>query len=103
MTDDIERLVRDALRENRRDSFTPGFADRTVVRWHSARNQPSVGTLIAGRFARLAPLAAAAAIALAFYNVRSNESTSTVDRLLGLTPVTVESAYYFGLGSANGR
>ncbi len=103
MTDDIDRLVRDALAENRRDSFALGFADRTVARWHSTRNQPSIGALIAGRFARLTPLAAAAVIALAFYNVRSNESTSTVDRLLGLTPVTVESAYYIGLGSAKGR
>lgn len=103
MTDDIERLVREALVENRRESFSHGFADRAVARWRSAQSQPSIGTLIAGRFARLTPLAAAAVVALAFYNVRSSESTSTIDRLLGLTPVTVESAYYIGLGSANGR
>ena len=103
MTDDIERLVHDALAENRRESFSPGFADRAVARWHASRNQPSIGSLIAGRFATLTPLAAAAVIALAFYNVRSNESTSTIDRLFGLTPVTVESAYDIGLGPDIGR
>jgi hypothetical protein len=99
MTDDIERLVHDALAENRCDSFAPGFADRAVARWRTTQNQQSIGTLIAGRFAKLTPLAAAAVIALAFYNVRSNESTSTIDRLFGLTPVTAESAYDFGLGN----
>lgn len=96
MTDDIERLVRDALAENRATSFAPGFADRAAARWRASQSQLSIGNLIAARFARLTPLAAAAVIALAFYNVRSNESTSTVDRLLGLTPVTVESAYDLG-------
>jgi hypothetical protein len=103
MTDDIERLVRDALAEDRRVAFGPGFADRAVSRWRASQNQPSIGTLLAGQFARLTPLAAAAVIALTFYNVRSNESTSTIDRLFGLTPVTVESAYDIGLGPANGN
>ena len=103
MTDDIERLVRDALAENRRDSFDAGFADRAVARWRASQNQPSIGTLIAGRFAKLTPLAAAAVIALAFYNVRSSESSSTIDRLIGLTPVTIESAYDFGLGPTGGN
>ena len=103
MTDDIERLVRDAMAGNRRDSFDAGFADRAVARWRAAQNQQSINTLIVGRFARLTPLAAAAVIALAFYNVRSNESTSTIDRLIGLTPVTIESAYDFGLGPAGGN
>ena len=103
MTDELERRVRDALAENRRDSFDAGFADRAVARWRAAQSQPSIASLIAGRFSRLAPLAAAAVIALAFYNVRSNESTSTIDRLFGLTPVTVESAYDFGLGPAGGN
>ena len=103
MTDDIERLVRDALAENRRDSFDAGFADRTVARWRASQNQPSIGSLIARRFAKLTPLAAAAVIALTFYNVRSTESTSTIDRLLGLTPVTIESAYDIGLGPVNGN
>ena len=99
MTDDIERLVHDALAESRRDSFAPGFADRAVSRWRAGQSQPSIGSLIAGQFVKLTPLAAAAVIALVFYNVRSNESTSTIDRLFGLTPVTAESAYDFGLGN----
>ena len=98
MTDDIERLVRDALAENRRDGFDPGFADRAVARWRASQNQQSIGSLIAARFAKLTPLAAAAVIALAFYNVRSSESSSAIDRLFGLTPVTAESAYDIGLG-----
>ncbi len=103
MTDDIERLVRDALADKRRDSFDPGFADRAVARWRASQAHPSIGAAIAGRFAKLTPLAAAAVIALAFYNVRSNESTSTIDRLFGLTPVTIESAYDVGLGPVNGK
>ena len=103
MTDDIERLVHDALAENRRDSFDPGFADRAAARWRTSRSQPSIGSLIAGRFAKLTPLASAAVIALGFYNVRSNESSSVLDRLFGLTPVTIESAYDIGLGPVNGN
>jgi hypothetical protein len=93
MTDKYETIIRDALAEDRRESFAPGFADRAVARWQIARNEKSVGTVIARQFAKLTPLAAAAVIALAFYNIRSNESTSAIDRLLGLTPVTAESAY----------
>jgi hypothetical protein len=103
MTDDLERLVRSAMAEKRRESFDAGFADRAVARWRASQNQQSIGTLIAGRFAKLTTLAAAAVIALAFYNVRSTESTSTIDRLLGLTPVTVESAYDIGLGPVTGN
>lgn len=103
MTDNLERRVRDAMAEGRSDSFDPGFADRAVARWRASRTQPAIGSLIARRFAKLSPLAAAAVIALSFYNIRSNESTSAIDRLFGLTPVTVESAYDIGLGLDTGR
>jgi hypothetical protein len=96
MTDDLEKHVRNALAEKRGDSFGPGFADRATARWRASQSQVSIGTLMSRRFARLTPLAAAAVIALAFYNVRSNESSSVLDRLLGLTPVTIESAYDLG-------
>jgi hypothetical protein len=93
MTGDIERLVRDSLVRDRRDAFGAGFADRTIARW---KHERSLGDAMAHQLKRLMPIAIAAALLLGFYNARSNASTSTVDRLLGLTTVTVDAAYDLG-------
>ncbi len=95
MTDSIERLVRDALSDKRHDSFSAGFSDRTVARWRAAHSSVSLGDVISRDFKRLAPLAIAATMLLAFYNARSSATSPALDRLLGLTTVTVDAAYDF--------
>lgn len=91
---DIEKLVRETLATDRSDIFAAGFADRTIARWK--REQPPLNDVVSNSFKRIIPFAAAAAIALGFYNVTSNSNASTIDRLLGLTTVTVDAAYDFG-------
>jgi hypothetical protein len=93
MTERIESMVRDALNDSRRDSFDPGFSDRAVARWRSSRDSVSLGYVIARDFKRLAPIAIAAAMLLAFYNARASAGSPTIDRLLGLTTVTADAAY----------
>ena len=86
-------MVREALNDSRRGSFTPGFSDRALARWRSSRASVSLGDVIARDFKRLAPIAIAAAMLLAFYNARAATDSPTIDRLLGLTTVTADAVY----------
>jgi hypothetical protein len=96
MTDDTEKLIRSALAAERQDSFTDGFADRAIARWKSSQNDVSFGDVLARQFKRFAPVAVAAALLLGFYNVKSASAGPTVDRLLGLTTITIDAAYDLG-------
>jgi hypothetical protein len=101
MSDRTEEIVRASLAESRRDSFDPGFVDRTMSRWAANRNRLTIGDVMTRNLVRLSPLAIAAVMLLAFYNVRSAGSSPAVDRLLGLTTVTVDAAYELGTGVRN--
>jgi hypothetical protein len=96
MSDETDKLIRDSLRAARRDSFEAGFADRTIARWKRSRTELSFGDVLARDLKRLTPLVVAAALALGFYNMKSASSGPAVDRLLGLTTVTVDAAYDLG-------
>jgi hypothetical protein len=93
VNDDIEKLVRDSLAEGRSGSFNAGFADRTLARW---KNDRSLGDVMAQQLKRLAPIAIAAALLLGFYNAKSGAGTPAIDRLFGLTTITVDAAYNLG-------
>ena len=97
----MEEIVRASLAESRRDSFDAGFVDRTMRRWAADRNRFTMGDVMARNLARLFPIAIAAVMLLAFYNVRTADSSPAVDRLLGLTTVTVDAAYGLGAGVRN--
>ena len=90
---EIEKLVRDALAHDRRDSFSDGFADRTIARW---KNERSLGDIMTHQLKRLTPIAVAAAVILGFYNSQSSQGTPALDRLLGLTTITVDQVYDLG-------
>ena len=90
---EIEKLVRDTQAKDRRNSNGDGFADRTIARWKSER---SLGDAMTRQLKRLTPIAVAAALILGFYNARSTQGTPAVDRLLGLTTITVDTAYDLG-------
>ena len=97
---------RQALREivdvRRRDRFDAGFVDRTVARWRAERSA-SLETVVVGQFRRLVPLAAAAAIILAAYNVahrQTDQGQTLVAALFGIAPrvanpnvVSIEQLY----------
>ena len=95
MSDNLNDILRDALARQRRDSFDEGFADRAVARWRLSR-ELSLGDQIARHLSRFTPIAVAAVLVLGFYNMRAASSGPTIDRLLGLTTVTVDAAYDLG-------
>ncbi len=73
--------IRRALSERQRDAFAPGFADRAAARWRQELSAGRLGILeltLSGAmrryFWRVVPIAAAAALLLAFYNVRHRAS-----------------------------
>ena len=101
MSRHIEEMVRASLAESRRDSFAEGFADRTMSRLAADSSQSDIGDVMTRNLKRLSPIAIAAVMLLAFYNIRSADSSPTVDRLLGLTTVTVDAAYEMGIGAIN--
>jgi hypothetical protein len=101
MNERIESMVRDAHNDSRNQSFAPGFSDRAVARWRSSRTSVSLGDVIARDFKRLAPIAIAAAMLLAFYNARASTDSPTIDRLLGLTTVTADAAYDLSVAGPN--
>ena len=80
-----------------REGFRPGFADRVMSRvdeeWVA---QNDLVVLMRTQFRRWAPLALAAGLALAAFNVSHGSdqvAQSTMEALLGLEPVTLSSAY----------
>jgi len=88
-----ERLVRDALADQRRDQFADGFADRAAARWRASRavDAAPVGALMTRQFVRLLPFAIAATLLLAVNNLRHREvdrGQTIVQALLGITPRT---------------
>ena len=96
------------LRASRADAFDPGFADRVMRRLASegaAAGADAMADLLAHWFARLAPLAAAAAVLLAVANVAraGDERRTLVDAALGLPAVTLEGAYASALAGEGGR
>ncbi|HYV96734.1 MAG TPA: hypothetical protein VE967_04675 [Gemmatimonadaceae bacterium] len=106
-----EDEIRDALRGERADAFAPGFADRTLSRWHAARTAPlPLSAALTRPFRVLAPLAAAAAIVFAALSVRHRDAASgqtLSDALLGARRTSVQPSQQravtlddiYGLGS----
>ncbi|HEX6747290.1 MAG TPA: hypothetical protein VF092_08310 [Longimicrobium sp.] len=90
------RGVEALLRAQRRDAFAPGFAHRVMRRVRDEQAAPGAAFAAAlqRQFLRLAPLAAAAVVALAAWNLREADARqSPVDAALGLPAVTIEAAY----------
>ncbi|HET7460365.1 MAG TPA: hypothetical protein VFJ82_03920 [Longimicrobium sp.] len=81
------------LRAQRAQGFEPGFAWRVM---HRLRADPREALIVAVQrwFARLAPLAALATLALALLNARAAAGgQSLLEAALGLPAVTAEQAY----------
>lgn len=78
-------------------AFDVGFADRVMARLAQAplHAAPSMPDELQRVFFRLAPLAAAAVLALAAMNLRSTRATDQpiLERVLGLPAVTLAAAY----------
>jgi hypothetical protein len=88
----VEAMLRDA----RQDAFAPGFAYRVMRRVRDERQAPGAAFAAAmqRQFLRLAPLAAAALVALAGWNLRSADARQTpVEAALGLPAVTLDAAW----------
>ncbi len=82
------------VREHAEARFTPGFAERVIDRVHRER-ATSLTAALQRQFVRIVPLAAAASIALAAYNVWSSRraGTGAIDAMLNLPQVTLAAAY----------
>lgn len=91
---DMEQQLARLRASATRVAFDAGFADRVMAR---VRDERRTGHGLPWVFARVAPLAAAAALLLAALNLRgtSGSGMSVVDRLLALPPVTLDAAYSF--------
>ncbi|MEM7414930.1 MAG: hypothetical protein AAF389_05485 [Gemmatimonadota bacterium] len=90
MSDDaLEELLRSSV-----PGFDAGFADRVVERVEGL-SVDETARAVSGYFRRWAPLALAASLVLAAFNVvtTSQDGQSTFDAVLGLEPVSVQSAY----------
>jgi hypothetical protein len=97
MSDDVRiARVEALLRAGRHDAFAPGFAHRVMrrVRGEQAAPGAAFAAAIQRQFLRLAPLAAAAVVALAGWNLRAADARQTpVEAALGLPAVTLDAAW----------
>lgn len=75
-------------------AFAAGFADRVMDRLRQAPATPSIGDGMQVIFRRLAPLASAAVLCVAAFNLLDTRTAelSVTERVLGLPAVTVASA-----------
>lgn len=103
--EEFERMQRvtSLARGAARRSFAPGFADRVMERpfTRAARETSSIADLLLPLFARVAPVAVAAAIGFALYNfsISRDSDQSVFEAAFGLPPVSTEAAYDIALGS----
>ena len=98
--------VQALLRGSRRDAFAPGFAQRVMrrVRAESAGAAAMFGAVLQRQFLRVAPLAAAAVLALAGWNLRGADGRqSPVEAALGLPAVTADAAITVDSPAGEGR
>ena len=90
--DDIEDRMAQIRQLTMPTAFDAGFADRVMARLERPR---ALSDGLARGFVRLVPLAAAAALVFGAMNVINTRASGLplVDRVLGLQPVTVATAY----------
>lgn len=101
------RALKAALEDTSQPRFGEGFATRTMARIRRERAEheaASLETVLARFFTRLAPVAAALALALFAVNllVLDAPDQSRWEAALGLEPITLESAYSIGEGLHGG-
>lgn len=89
-----EREIAALVREHAEARFDDGFSDRVLARLARERGA-SVSAALQRQFMRIVPLAAAASIALAAYNLWAGyrNGASGIDAMLNLPQVTLASAY----------
>ena len=98
----LEALLRGA----RSDAFAPGFAYRVMARVRGEQADPAAAfaAAIQRQFLRLAPIAAAAAVLLGAWNLRTADARqSPVEAALGLPAVTADAAYRIDPAVATSR
>jgi hypothetical protein len=97
MNDRDEHELREMLNQRARDRFAPGFVNRTTARWRADRT--AVDATIVRQFRRFGPLAAAAVVLLAVYNVSDRrDGRSVVASLFGMpAPITLDAIYQLGV------
>lgn len=90
----IDETTAQVVRSARPTGFAPGFRDRVVARLRAEREQ-SISRALERQFVRIVPLAAAAALLLAAYNVWGARGTaaSPLEAALNLPQVTLATAY----------
>jgi hypothetical protein len=83
------------LRGGRAEAFAPGFAHRVMRRVRDEQAPGAMFTAVLQRqFLRLAPLAAAAVLVLAGWNLRASDAGQTpVEAALGLPAVTLDAVW----------
>lgn len=89
--DRLEEFVRASV-----PGFEAGFADRVMERVQvESSSSEETARAMSRYFARWAPLAVAASLVLAAFNIATASASgqSAMDALFGLEPVSVESAY----------
>lgn len=90
----IDETTARVIRLARPTAFAPGFRDRVVARLIAEREQ-SISRALERQFLRIVPLAAAAALLLAAYNIWGARGTaaSPLEAVLNLPEVTLATAY----------
>ncbi|HVX41333.1 MAG TPA: hypothetical protein VHB25_17345 [Gemmatimonadaceae bacterium] len=94
------------VREHADRRFEPGFGERVLARLAHERAS-SMSSALQRQFIRIVPLAAAAALALAGYNLWAGRraGAGSLDAVLGLPQVTLAAAYsptaLFGAGAGD--
>lgn len=91
-----ERRLEELLRAGKAAGFAPGFSWRVMHRLRAEGVDPRAALAAALQrwFARLAPVAALAVVALVILNVRAaGRGQGAVDAALGLPAATLEQAY----------
>ncbi len=93
----------DTAQLTRGPHFEEGFVDRVMHRLEpelkaepvpTLRLEPDSSAALGWAFRRLAPLATAAVIALAVFNMQgAREAQTALEAILGLEPVTLETTY----------
>lgn len=92
------------LRSARAEAFAPGFAFRVMARVRREPPGAAFACVIQRQFLRLAPLAAAAVVALGAWNLHAADARqSPVEAALGLPAVTADAAYTIDPAAAMGR